>query len=580
MKKRVFRILLSLIMAIVLTLSATLPAWAFAITSTSSSDPGTENARISYENGILRIGLNPETLDRMLDDGKITKAELMEFLPEAIRDLIHDRDTITRDDIRQILTAYVGAAELKEILADLPTDVILDYVDFSAYLDVVPVDTVLELLDVVAFLNSVDQTAFADLMANVDITLLLKDSVLEPILQDPSFKDILKDPELCEIINNDSEIRDRLVAIVPDEIKYELYLEGYTSVEQAFADPAKIAEIIGDSRISLSDAVDAIGYDVLRDFVDVRDVVDHFGGYEQFLNLYPVSELKTMFNQIGVRRVVEFLKDNGYLTTEKMVTVGKKVAAYAKSHTDDIKKLAKMMAKDVYGFLMQKVDKIAINDKTVFEAPERQFDLTVALAAVLQAIPDVEDLIAVGKDGTIAALNCGIEIEGVTYTYGVEFYWIGDPAGLNARFANHVDAFRLNVDDNLNVSLDLKVPAIAGAVWEKLLTTDRLPQSVREKMLNAPNLSLDDLHDFLEGLTDEQIEKIAQVISENLDKIKDKVYSKLGYNPNARSGGNVDAVISRVEPYLDRLTDPAVLNKIRNKAVGVVGAHKERRQAR
>ena len=95
MKKRVFRILLSLIMAIVLTLSATLPAWAFAITSTSSSDPGTENARISYENGILRIGLNPETLDRMLDDGKITKAELMEFLPEAIRDLIHDRDNIT-----------------------------------------------------------------------------------------------------------------------------------------------------------------------------------------------------------------------------------------------------------------------------------------------------------------------------------------------------------------------------------------------------------------------------------------------------------------------------------------------------
>ena len=59
-------------MAIVLTLSATLPAWAFAITSTSSSDPGTENARISYENGILRIGLNPETLDRMLDDGKIS----------------------------------------------------------------------------------------------------------------------------------------------------------------------------------------------------------------------------------------------------------------------------------------------------------------------------------------------------------------------------------------------------------------------------------------------------------------------------------------------------------------------------
>ena len=63
------------------------------------------------------------------------------------------------------------------------------------------------------------------------------------------------------------------------------------------------------------------------------------------------------------------------------------------------------------------------------------------------------------------------------------------------------------------------------------------------------------------SLTDEQIEKIAQVISENLDKIKDKVYSKLGYNPNARSGGKVDAVISRVEPYLDRLTDPAVLNK-------------------
>ncbi len=663
MKKRCTRILLSVILAVVLSVSAIIPALAFQVTSPSETDPDTIHFSMSYEDGKLRIGVNPETVEQILSDRKITKQELLQFLPADVREVLSHKENITLEEVKNLLLSYIGSAELKEILSDFPIETVLEYVDVQKYLELLPVSTLFRLFELDELLEQTDPDVIRALLEKVDSNLILTDKVLDLVLTSDYlaellrnsgvFADIAGDREtltqlvellsrdrvneiakelladgkisltafltyenldrdalkqsLTEALQNNPEVYDQLLTCVSqaqleaiaenpslvDSLSPETFLKitdilldnGCIPVEDVLAesglrlvfeealgnDPELIVRIFREENVDFREVIDIIGYKRLIPYINISDAAQSVGGYEALFSVYTPGELKNIFRNIGVRNIVAFVRDSGYVSTQRIRSVGQKLVAFAKENKALAKELAKNLVQDAYGFMIQKVGMVSINDTVVFKAPECQFDLTAALRALILAIPDVEDILNVGKDGTIASLTVSAEIDSVVYTYGVEFYWIGDPASLNKHLEPYRDFFKLDVGEGLDVSFRLIVPEIGARIYEKLLTSEKLPLALREKLMTAPNLTLKDLTAFMEQLTKEDFVKLSEVISENIDKIKDKVENKVNGKAKAYSiQDTLGEAADRADDLLARVTTPDALEKFRDKALSLL----------
>ena len=507
MKKRIVRFVLPLLMAVIMLCSSCISVAALSISAPNDTDPAWT---LTYRDGVISLMLDPDVIHGIIEDKQITKEELTQLIPEDLLELAKNRDDLSKDSVIETLSAYLSAEDLKAMIADLPLEVI---------------DTVLD----ESLLNAIFSV----------VTLEELDTLAD----------------------------------------FAGFLEG--------TDPAHIEALLADSREQvLSDGVreallDA-GYDeAAQNALGVSEIVAAVGGYDALLSLYTPSDAVSLLRDLGISRLKDFAKASDIEKRIDFKAVLRGVIDIVKTRGDELKTVAKELGAAFIRVINTDVDSIRLNDKYVYGNPDPaansryKFDLNALAVAILQGIPDFDDFLALDADNNILAsyvvtldLTATDRHAAKTYTYGFEIGFLSAPTALQEMLAPYADYFTLDVGDDLDVTLDVTVPAVATAVYEKLLTSDKTA-SIRGKLLSVPTTSINDIADILEGITDEEFSKVVETVSEKVDEIREKAYAKI----DAQEGLPAELVAKAKESadkLIEKLLTVETAKKLRDKAVAVL----------
>ena len=258
MKKFLWKRLLPLLMTVVMLLGACLPTAALAI-SGGDEEP---YYSIEWEDGVLRILLNPEKVYEVISDKEITREELLKFIPEDIITLLQKGKSITADDLKALFSEYVTVEDLQAIKDLLPMEVILDYFDAELLELLITRDELMQVVDFNALLAGEQvEAALQDLITGEVLKLLLDNKNARETILSPTFMSGLLDgadgePSILDRIfadidaenENAKALLNNLVAAVDTDT---LLKEHHTELETLIAgwaekDPTHFKDMIGD----------------------------------------------------------------------------------------------------------------------------------------------------------------------------------------------------------------------------------------------------------------------------------------------------------------------------------------------
>ena len=299
----------------------------------------------------------------------------------------------------------------------------------------------------------------------------------------------------------------------------------------------------------------------------ISDIVEALGGYNELLTLYTPQDLINIARAVGTERIVTFIKDSGILQKIAIKAKLAEVIDHFKDRKDEIKTLVRATAKKAILMLNTDVDMMWINNKTVFNG---QFDLNAILVALLQNLPDINDFLSIGENGTIASYKFEIAFAQdkypslPRYTYGIEIGFIGSPEKLQNLIAPYAEHFVFSVSDSLDVDMSVTVPSVVSAVYEKLLVSDKT-DAIKEKLLAIPTTSISDVGNIMASFTDEQLQGVVDTVSEKVDEIRAKAYEKV--DESAIPDDAAQKAKDGIDKIIDSLLTLERAKQLRDKAV-------------
>ena len=122
----------------------------------------------------------------------------------------------------------------------------------------------------------------------------------------------------------------------------------------------------------------------------------------------------------------------------------------------------------------------------------------------------------------------------------------------------------------MDVTTSFTLPAAVTTIYENLLLSDRVSDSLKEKLLTVPStLKIEELETFLLELSDAELQSFVDVIGEKADEIRTKLYEKL----DALLQGNDKQLTSakaKIEKILSAFDSVENLKKLRSKAISLL----------
>ena len=307
--------------------------------------------------------------------------------------------------------------------------------------------------------------------------------------------------------------------------------------------------------------IDIVGVSKLATYVDMATIVDAAGGYSNLLKLYTNAELKAIITAIGSDKikslVTECAKD--VLKSLDYRAIANDILDYAKSKVPDVKEFVGTVVNQTLTIFLTEVEGIYLNGETIYEAGA--FDINKIIIQTLRAIPDINSFLELGENDVFAKYVLEADIAGEHYSYGIEFGFLGDPSNLQQLMQRFADNFQIDVSDNGDIDLQIAVPSVATSVYRRLLNSNRIPATLKEKLIMLPTFSIEDGRDVIAGISREEITLVVDVLKDELDNIKAEAYAEIdqrfgAYNPRARmSPTDVQRKIANAKAKADRLID-------------------------
>ena len=284
----------------------------------------------------------------------------------------------------------------------------------------------------------------------------------------------------------------------------------------------KLLRLIGTETI-----LEKIGAAPFLPYVSFTDIVTAAGGYDKALRWYTYEEIEAIFREIGVDKLRAFLTDTGILTDLDVKGLTDEILELLRDKKDQLKALAKECVNRLSQIFLLDVDSITVNGTRI--AHYGTIDLQALVTELLQAIPDIDDFLAMSEGDTFAALD--FEVIGVDGSFrtglrvSVEF--IGDFTELQEFAEAYADYFRFDVSDDMDIAVETVLPSVAADLYEKALTSDRVPDSLKKKLLELPSMTVTDAAEMLRALTDEELQTAVDTFGEKAESIRDKAYDAI-----------------------------------------------------
>ena len=222
MKRLLLKRILPFVMAIIMLASFCFPAGAFTIGSSGKTEEAQPYYTIEFNDGVLRVKLNPQKVFDLLADGNLTRSEIEQFIPKEVLDALDGG--VSRDALLALASEYINAEEMQKLLALLPQDLLTKYFLNPEFLEqLITLDEILGMIDVDALLAGIeDEEKFnAELNALLAPVLgdLLTETVQNNLLNDKAFMESVLSDAIDRLLDeHEAEVMAVLPELVTDEI--------------------------------------------------------------------------------------------------------------------------------------------------------------------------------------------------------------------------------------------------------------------------------------------------------------------------------------------------------------------------
>ena len=475
--------------------------------------------RIIFEDGVLRIQLNPQRVYDLLRDGSVSREDLLNFLPENVLDTLSKGSALSIDDLRALVSNYISPSDLKALKDLLPTEVLQEHFDLSMLEDLITVEELLALIPVDDLLNGVDDDAISALITPAALKLLLNDTAKNAVLTDTFVEELLNESNVLDTILADAALREELAGLINGAIVDELLKNARIKEEllSLMESPDVLAGILEDEAamealqdffVTKQDAVSAFLTDaeVIKKIKNLQAIHDSLVTEDVINNLITAEILnKNNVRQIFTDAQLESLISSSVI--EKLLTN----AAFVNSVLGDNALVDELITDSLLDALLDagvfegRISPADVLPSTVdWNAFGTSFGLTVEGAADALSL-DLGDLWT--KYGQNATINEVITGEGITA-------------------AEICDAFDISVSDLIDKGYvsqsDLYDPDVMREVLRESQTARRL---VSNELSANEDLSLNSYWnhvDFLVLVNAIGISNIQAFVNDN-----DEIYEKL-----------------------------------------------------
>ena len=490
------------------------------------------------------------TVRELMNGGYLTAEQIQEEFPEiTLKKLIEEeaisvatvRNHVTNDEIKDLIT---NNAEARELL----TTSVFNNSDFN----------------IGDYWDDIDLSILVENVNSEDISEFIKNNlgIYNNLVKEMHPHDILT----AVGIENVKNIIHENVADVIEEVGLSLVfahfnrddivntLGGYSAfITKGYITFDEIITVAGTASNLLkffdtNDIIEALGVSFILEYVSVDDIVDAAGGYSQLFALYSNDELIAIVKAIGTDKIQQLIQDNGIIETLDVKQIAKDAIELLKEKKPEIKELIKTLANNALSFLLTEVDGIYINDVKVFNAGA--FDLNKIIVELLRSIPDIEDFLNLTDYERFAGITLTAVIGGNEYSLGVEVGFTSSPDKLQQLMKKYADMFRLDVSDLGKIEVDLTIPSVASDIYARLLNSDRLPDTLKEKLVLLPSTTVNDVKDVIAGITEDELEAMTEALADQLDKIREKAESA-----DIPSNAITDKAEEIADPIVERLVN-------------------------
>ena len=500
------------------------------------------------EEGIIAVNDETAVVTSLVQNNHITADKVRTALgDEKIKEIIYEKD-----DAKKVFTDYFKSDKVK-------FEEYWPLIDLTSLVDKINMDTVVGFAEdkdtydkMVAFLSSEDKIKGA-------IEALGEEAIQGIVKGEGNLSSLFKTEGVLNTFFTYFN-RDALVeelggyAALAKEYKDVIGVEALDTIATTVGGYGELAK-----RFDTKELLDAIGgASTVTKYVkdDLEPIITELGGFEKLLSYYSEEEISKIIETIGYKNILDFVKDSGLAEKVDLKAIASDVLDLVKSKDEGFKTLGKEVKNRLYKFLMTDVESLSLNGTEIFSAGK--FDLNTILVKTAQAIPDVEDFISIGVDGTIASFTLEAEIAGEKYPFGIEASWDGDPAELNAFVEGYKEYFKLDVSDDLDVTLSAIAPSALSDIYETVLTSNKVPSTLKEALLTLPTGDVNGVISFLKDLDESEIKAIHEAVAPKIDTISDKAYAAID-KIDTISAPAADKLKAGVDQIVDAFSSPEKL---------------------
>lgn len=313
--------LLALLMAFVMLVGACLPAGALSIEH--STNGYTEPCySIEYSDKRLKISINAEIVYDILKDKQLTKDELTALIPSDILDAMDKGRDITPDELIELASRYVTLNDIKEMLGDLPNELVSQYISLELLEELISMDALLEAIPFDSIFAAANDASVTALLTDDVMRLMLNDAALNRIANNVLISDIVENSTLVDDINTNAELKQKVIALFDDETVNAIltdaqYADIKANLQNYVLSDGIVQKILRDD----GTAADKIFKALLETDPDSAVQAQKQADIEEFFSAPAVKNILFTANNLMSSDLVSTLIDSGVITKDIAETV-------------------------------------------------------------------------------------------------------------------------------------------------------------------------------------------------------------------------------------------------------------------
>lgn len=313
--------IIALFTALIMLIGAALPAGAFSVEQ--KGDEGDLPCwSVEYSNGTLEIKINAETVYEILKDKKLTREELASLVPQDILDAIDKGRELTADELLALAAQYVTLEDIREILADMPQELISEYINLETLEKLIEIDELISMLPIDDIFSAASDEAIGDIISREGVLgLIFTEDATSAIADNRDFvKHLMEDTSLITDVLNDPVLSDKFAALLTDAdsgaVNTILNDSRYADVKARLYDYLLADSIIGEKILRDNEKLEMIFTALMSTETDASKQAEKQALIEQFVTHNAVKGYLLTAENLLSKELVEQLIASDAIGTE------------------------------------------------------------------------------------------------------------------------------------------------------------------------------------------------------------------------------------------------------------------------